>query len=376
MERRLAESLHCDLCVIGAGAGGLTLAAGASQMGAAVILVERFQGFGVRVIAEEAHFTARRRLVAGNFEIRARRYVIATGSTSHIPAIPGIEVSLVEAKTILANDDPELVAVVRQRLIAEGVALREQSNALHVEQRGENIVLSCSGANGEIELQGSHLLIAVGRTPNIDGLGLDAAGIHINNGALMLDRRLRTTNRRIFAIGDAAGPYRFTHMAAYQAGIVLRNALFRLPAKVKYQAVPWVTYCDPEIAHVGLSEVRARESGTKFNILRYPFGENDRAVAEGRPEGLTKVVVTPGGHILGASIAGAHAGELIHAWSPALSRRLKVSAMAQAITPYPTLSEVSTRAAGSYYTAKLFSPPDTAPCPLSATPGIMVPGRL
>ena len=172
----------------------------------------------------------------------------------------------------------------------------------------------------------------------------------------MLDRRLHTSNRRIFAIGDVAGPYRFTHMAAYQAGIVLRNILFRLPVKVKYQAVPWVTYTDPELAHVGLSEAGAHAAGIKINILRFPFAENDRAVAEGQTDGLIKVVVTPGGRILGASIAGAHAGELIHIWSLAVSRRLKVSAMAKAITPYPTLAEVSTRAAGSYYTPKLFSP--------------------
>ena len=176
------------------------------------------------------------------------------------------------------------------------------------------------------------------------------------DGALQLDARLRTTNRRIFAVGDVAGPYRFTHMAAYQAGIVLRNILFRLPAKAKYRAVPWVTYCDPELAHVGLSEDAARRAGIKFQILRHPFAENDRAIASGRTEGLIKLVVSPGGRILGASIVGAEAGELIHIWSLAVARRLKVSAVAQTITPYPTLGEVGTRAAGSYYAPKLFSP--------------------
>lgn len=444
----MAETLNCDLCVIGAGAGGLTLAAGASQMGASVILVERarmggeclytgcvpskallaaaargdnfdaafqhvertiaeiaphdsperFEGFGVRVIAEDAHFSGRRSLIAGAFDIRARRYVIATGSTPTIPDIPGIgtvaaltnetlftarpapshlivlgggpvgiemaqafrrlgaEVSLVEAETILAKNDPELVAVIRERLLTEGIALHEQTDIVRAAEAGGDILLSGSRAAGHLELKGSHLLVAAGRTPNVVGLGLEAAGVRVQDGALVLDRRLRTTNRRIFAIGDVAGPYRFTHMAAYQAGIVLRNILFRLPAKAKYQAVPWVTYSDPELAHIGLSESGAHAAGIKTNILRFPFGENDRAVAEGQTEGLIKVVVTPGGRILGASIAGAHAGELIHVWSLAVSRRLKTSAMAQAITPYPTLSEVSTRAAGSYYTPKLFSP--------------------
>lgn len=444
----MAQTLHCDLCVIGAGAGGLTLAAGASQMGASVVLIERgqmggeclntgcvpskalltaaargdsysaayehvrrtiaeiapqdsrqrFEGLGVRVIAASARFTGARTVSAGDFEIRARRYVVATGSTPVIPPLAGIDdvalltnetlftarpepshllvlgggpvgvemaqafrrlgarVSLVEELDLLPRDDPELVAVIRDRLLGEGIALYERSKAVRVAPEGGAIRLTCAGAGGEVELTGSHLLVAAGRAANFAGLGLDAAGVATEGGAILLDRRLRTTNRRVFAVGDVAGPYRFTHMAAYQAGIVLRNTVFRLPAKANYRAVPWVTYSDPELAHVGLGEEAARRSGVKFHILRHPFAENDRAVAAGLTAGLIKVVVTPGGRILGASIAGAGAGELIHVWSLAVSKRLKVSAMAQTITPYPTLSEISARAAGSYYAAKLFSP--------------------
>jgi len=444
----VAKTLHCDLCVIGAGSGGLTLAAGASQMGASVVLVERgrmggeclntgcvpsnalltaaargdniaaayehvrrtiaeiapqdsrqrFEGLGVRVIAASARFTGPRTVTAGDFEIRARRYVVATGSTPVIPPLAGIDdvavltnetlftarpepshllvlgggpvgvemaqafrrlgarVSLVEELDLLPRDDPELVAVIRDRLLAEGIALYEQHAAVGVAQEGADIRLSCAGAGGETELTGSHLFVAAGRTANFAGLGLDAAGVATKGGAILLDRRLRTTNRRAFAVGDVAGPHRFTHMAAYQAGIVLRNVLFRLPAKASYRAVPWVTYTDPELAHVGLGEAAARRSGVKFHILRHPFAENDRAVTAGLSAGLIKVVVTPGGCILGASIAGAGAGELIHVWSLAVSQRLKVSAMAKTITPYPTLSEISARAAGSYYAPKLFSP--------------------
>ena len=444
----MVETLHCDLCVIGAGSGGLTLAAGASQMGASVVLVERsqmggeclysgcvpskallsaaagqagfaeafdhvrrtiqqiaphdsrerFEGFGVRVIAESARFTGRRSLAAGNFEIRARRYVLATGSTPHIPPLPGIgdvpaltnetlftacpeprhllvlgggpmgvemaqafrrlgaEVSLIEAGEILPRDDGELVAVIRARLVAEGVTLYEHHQATRVTPEGTDIRLTCTGAAGAVEITGSHLLVAAGRRANIEDLGLEAAGVVTRDGALQLDARLRTTNRRIFAVGDVAGPYRFTHMAAYQAGIVLRNVLFHLPAKVKYRAVPWVTYSDPELSHVGLSEDAARRGGIKFQILRHPFAENDRAIASGRTEGLIKLVVSPRGRILGASIVGAEAGELIHIWSLAVTRRLKLSAVAQTIAPYPTLGEVGTHAAGSYYAPKLFSP--------------------
>jgi pyruvate/2-oxoglutarate dehydrogenase complex dihydrolipoamide dehydrogenase (E3) component len=443
----VTETLRCDLCVIGAGAGGLTLAAGASQMGASVVLIERdrmggeclytgcvpskallaaaargesfadayahvgrvveaiaphdsrerFEGLGVRVIGESARFTGRRSVTAGNYEIRARRFVIATGSRPVLPAIDGIEqipaltnetlfseqptpshllvlgggpagiemaqafrrlgaeVSLVEAGGILPRDDPELVAVIRDRLIAEGIRLHEQCEAIGAATEGGAIRLSCKTAGNEMVFSGSHLFVAAGRRANIDGLGLEAAGVALRGGALELDSRLRTGNKRIFAIGDAAGPHRFTHMAAYQAGIVLRNALFRLPAKADYRAVPWATYCDPELAHVGLSEEAARRAGVKHQVLRHSYAENNRALADGRTEGMIKLVVAPGGRVLGASIVGAQAGELIHAWCLAVARRLKVSAVAQTVTPYPTLSEIGVRAAGGFYAPKLFS---------------------
>ncbi len=445
----MTETHRCDLCVIGAGSGGLSLAAGASQMGASVVLVERaqmggeclhtgcvpskallaaaargesftdayahvrraidaiaphdsrerFEGLGVRVIAGEARFAGPRRIIAGETEICARRFVIATGSKPVLPPLPGLadipaltnetlfteqpaprhllilgggpvgvemaqafrslgsEVSLVEEGKILPRDDAELVAVMRDRLVTEGVALHEQCRAIGVERVGRDIRLGCqAAAGGEVALTGSHLLIAAGRKANIDALDLDAAGVAAGDGAIKLDARLRTSNKRIFAIGDVAGPYRFTHMAGYQAGIVLRNALFRLPAKADYCAVPWVTYGDPELAHVGLSESVAREAGMQFKVLRHSYADNDRAVAEGRTEGFLKAVVSPGGRILGASIVGVAAGEIIHAWSLAVARRLKVSAMAQTITPYPTYSEIGVRAAGSFYTPKLYSP--------------------
>lgn len=345
-----------------------------------------------------ARFTGLRNLTAGDVDIRARRYVLATGSKPHMPPLPGMEdvevltnetlfnarpepshllvlgggpmgvemaqafrrlgaqVSLIVEHEIPPRDDPELAAVIRDQLIAEGVVIHEHHPAVSVARQGDLIRLRCSAAQGTVEMTGSHLLVASGRRAMIEDLGLDAAGVAVQDGSLQLDRRLRTSNRRIFAVGDVAGPYRFTHMAAYQAGIVLRNALFRLPAKVNYRAVPWVTYSDPELAHVGLSEDAARRAGMKFQILRHTFAENDRAIAQGCTAGLIKAVVSPRGRILGAAISGDGAGELIHAWSLAVLRRLKVSAMAQTIAPYPTLSEISTRAAGSYYAPKLFSP--------------------
>ena len=197
--------------------------------------------------------------------------------------------------------------------------------------------------------------MAAGRRPKIDGLGLEEAGVALNDGVPLVDARLRTTNKRIFAVGDVVGPYRFTHTASYQARIVITNALFRLPARVRYDAVPWVTYTDPELAHVGLSEAEARARGDELRILRFPFAENDRAIAEGATGGLIKVMATKRGRVLGASIVGVHAGELILPWVLAVKYKLGVGKLAQAIVPYPTLSEVSARAAGSFHAPMLFS---------------------
>ena len=171
-----------------------------------------------------------------------------------------------------------------------------------------------------------------------------------------VDRRLRSTNKRIFAIGDVAGPYQFTHVAGYHAGIVIRNALFRLPAKVNYDAVPWVTFTDPELANVGLNEAKARERfGDAVRVVTASFAEIDRARAEHRTEGFIKVVTGRGGRILGAGIVGYHAGELLQPWILAIGQKMKIGAMAGIIAPYPTMGEINKRAAGNYYTPSLFS---------------------
>ena len=261
---------------------------------------------------------------------------------------------------ILPKDDPELVAVLRQRLRADGIALHEGAKvvgAARMDGGGDG-----GGVSVEIEseaarrtLKGSALLLAAGRTPGVRDLGLEAADIAYGRGGLKVDARLRTSNPRVFAAGDVAGGPQFTHMAGYHAGIVIKNALFRLPAKVDTRAVPWVTYTAPELAQVGLTEEAARQAHGAINILRWPFAENDRAQAERRTQGLVKAVIRPNGKILGASILGAQAGELIQPWVLALSEGLKIGAMAQMIAPYPTLGEASKRAAGSYFIPKLFS---------------------
>ncbi len=460
----MADEIKVDICVIGAGSGGLSVAAGASQMGAEVALierdrmggdclndgcvpsksllaaahaaqriresgrfgvngvepaidfaavhahvheviagiaphdsVERFEGLGVRVIKASARFTAPDRVAAGDTTIRARRFVIATGSRPVAPPIPGLDavpyltnetvfeqtqapehlivigggpigaelaqahrrlgarVTLLEMFTMLGNDDPELVDVVRNRLRAEGVEINEGVTVARAEQRGNGVAVTLGGNGAQRTIEGSHLLVAAGRAANVEDLGLDAAGIDFGPTGITVDARLRSSNRRVFAVGDVAGGPMLTHVAGYHAGIVIRNALFRLPARVDYRALPWVTFTDPELAQVGLTEARAREAGHDFRLLRWPFAENDRALTERDAGGFVKAVVTPRGRILGAGIVGAGAGELIQPWELAIRSKLGIGAMAGLMSPYPTRAEASKRAAASFYLPKLTS---------------------
>ena len=460
----MSESIEADICVIGAGSAGLSIAAGASQMGAKTVLiekgrmggdclnygcvpsksllvagkaaqayrlaarlgvryaapevdfqavhdhvqgviaaiapndsVERFEGLGVTVIQGAARFTGQQELEVNGTRIRARRVVIATGSQPFVPPIPGLEgvpyltnetvfdltelpeqlvvlgggpigcelgqafrhlgarVSVVEMFEILPKDDPELVDVVRGRLLADGVELYEGAKVTAVSGRPGAVGVTLEQNSQAKQIAGSALLLAAGRRAVLEGLNLEAAGVDRDETGLVIDARLRTSNPKVYAAGDAAGGYQFTHVAGYHAGIVIRNALFRLPAKADAAAVPWVTYTSPELANVGLSEAAARQQSGEINVLRWPFAENDRAQAERRTEGLIKVITRPNGRILGAAIAGAQAGELIHPWVLALSQKLKIGAMAGLIAPYPTLGEVGKRAAGTFYMPKLFS---------------------
>ncbi|MEZ5908188.1 MAG: FAD-dependent oxidoreductase [Hyphomicrobiaceae bacterium] len=461
----MSEQLTPDLCVIGAGSGGLSVAAAAAQLGVSVVLiekhkmggdclnygcvpskaliaagrraqqmrtakpfgiiptspsinhkavhdhvkeviaaiavndsVERFTGLGVKVVLAPARFVDKTTVSAGDYMIRARRFVIATGSSPAVPPIPGLDsvpyftnetvfdneekldrlivigggpigmelaqaharlgsrVTVLEAMKALGKDDPELTEVVLKHLREEGLEIREATKVQRIEPGEQGVRVTVSVDGREELVEGSHLLVATGRRPNLADLNLDAAGIKHERGGIIVDKGLCTSNSKVFAIGDVTGGLQFTHVANYHAGIVLRRALFRLPAKVNNDIVPWVTYTEPELAHVGLTEDEAKKRHGRIKVLRWPYHENDRAQAERVTEGFVKVVLSPKGKILGASIVGEHAGELIQMWCLAVSQGLNIKAMTSWISPYPTLTEINKRAAVSHLAAMAQNP--------------------
>lgn len=457
--------IQCDLAIIGAGSGGLSLASGASQLGLKVVLVEqglmggdclnygcipsksllaaakanwqsshnenlgvlssnapvdfkkvmqhlkqviktisihdsvkRFESLGVQVIQATGQFIDRTTLNAGSNQIKAKHFVIATGSSTNIPPIPGLEqtdfytnetifnintlppqlliigggpigcelaqafamlgskVTLVEGLNILGNDDPQAVDIVRQALIQKGVDLHEliTINQISSKDNGQ-IIIHAEKKGTNFDLNGTHLLIATGRKPNIEELNCNKAGILFNKKGIIVDQRLRTSNKKIYAIGDVAGAFQFTHVANDHAGVVLRNIAFKLPTKVKENAIPWVTYTEPELAHVGKSESLCTTTGITHTVLKLDYASNDRAQTDQEIIGFIKVIVTPKGKVLGATIVGHQAGELIFPWVMAIREEKTLRSFTDAIVAYPTLSELSKRIASQFYTPKLFS---------------------
>ncbi len=263
----------------------------------------------------------------------------------------GCEVTVIEGAKVLGREDPELAAVVIDALRAEGIQLVEGQPVVRL--AGQPGTVEVTLGDGR-QVKGSHLLVAVGRKVALEGLNLEAAGVAYTSKGITVDARLRSSNRRVYAVGDVAGGLQFTHVAAWHAGIVIRQAVLGLPAKADPRALPRATYTDPELAQVGLTEAEARQAhGAALTVVRAEFAHNDRAQAEGKTRGLIKVMVVKGRPV-GASIVGPQSGELIGLWALAISSRLKMSAIAGMVAPYPTLGEVSKRAAGAYFSPKLF----------------------
>jgi pyruvate/2-oxoglutarate dehydrogenase complex dihydrolipoamide dehydrogenase (E3) component len=359
--------------------------------------VARYRALGATVMQSEARFLDPDTLSVDGRRLTARRFVIAAGSSAAMPPIPGLsavdaltnetlfatlprpshllilgggpvglemaaahaalgcKVTLVEQATIAGTEDPELVDALRRVLRRQGVTIREGAAVLAVEA-GPTLVLA-DGAR----IVGSHLLVAVGRQPNLEALALDAANVRAGPRGIATDVGLRSpTNRRVYAAGDIAdpvglGPRAFTHVAGCHAAIIVRRAIFRLPARLDYAALPRVIYTAPELAQVGMTEAEARAAGLKPRVLRWPLAENDRAIVEQDTAGMVKLVVARG-RVVGAGILAPHAGEMIGQWTLAIAARVKLSMLAGLILPYPTRAEAGKRAAGSYFMASLFSP--------------------
>ncbi|HXF90341.1 MAG TPA: FAD-dependent oxidoreductase [Candidatus Nitrosotenuis sp.] len=457
-----ANIIETDFCIIGAGSGGLSLAAGAVQMGASVTLiqkgkmggdclnygcvpsksllaaakighmkseefgwqgtlhpdfakvsdhiqsviasiaphdsVERFTKLGVQVIEGIGQFIDPKTVQVGPQRVKAKKFIIATGSSPIIPAIDGLQgilylttdsifslqelpkhlvivgggpigiemaqgyrrlgaqVTVLEAFSILPRDDHEAAAIIRQQLIGEGVDIIEGAQVTKVDYQDPGpfrVYVQHQGK--EKTIVGSHLLLAVGRRPQVSLLNLEAANVRYSTKGIEVDQYLRTSNKQIYAIGDVTGHFQFTHVANYQAGVVIRHALLKFTAGAHENNIPWVTYTDPELAHIGLTEAKAVNQKISHKVLRSFYQENDRACTERSTLGFIKVIVAPRGQILGVTIIGAHGGELIFPWILAIQQKLKIGAMANIIAPYPTFSEINKRVAGSYFTPLLYN---------------------
>ncbi|WP_417692778.1 dihydrolipoyl dehydrogenase family protein [Roseibium sp.] len=443
-----------DICVIGAGSGGLSLAAGAAAFGVEVVLVEkgrmggdclnygcvpskallssakaafarnglvdeplgpdfesarahiqatiaaiaphdsqeRFEGLGVTVLRGGARFVDQETVSVGDRLIKARRFVVASGSSPLVPPIPGLDqtpyltnetlfedlrpkpdlliigggpiglemaqahrrlgsrVTVLEAGRILSKDDPEHVEILRQHVKSEGIALLEDTHVERVEPTDSGgVIVHVATEQGMRAVTGTHLLLAVGRSPNVDGLDLEKAGIATDKRGIRVDASLRTNNRKVYAIGDVAGGPQFTHAAGAQAGLLLRALLFRLPVKFTADSIPWATYTSPEVAHVGLGLEEARRRAGAVRVLSVAYDGNDRARTDNQTIGALKLYAGKGGRLLGADIIGAQAGELACLLSLAYSKKMTMRDLAGFVAPYPTLSELVRRAAISYY---------------------------
>jgi pyruvate/2-oxoglutarate dehydrogenase complex dihydrolipoamide dehydrogenase (E3) component len=458
----MEEVLKPDLCVIGAGSGGLSVAAAAAQFGVSVVLIEkglmggdclnygcvpskallaagkradavrtasefgievleaqidhrgvhdhvngviaaiapndsieRFTGLGVRVIQAQANFLDKSTVEAGRVLVRARRFIIATGATPTIPPIPGLdEVSYLTNETIfdvseriqhlivlgggpiglelgqayrmlgahvtifdtgefLTRDDPEAAQVVLKRLKETEVVLYPNTRVERIERSVQGMAVHFHQDGEGVIIKGSHLLVATGRKPVLKPLTLDRAGIAHTPDGIKVNEQLKTTNRKVYAIGDAIGGAQFTHLASYHASIVIKNALFRLTPDVSAADIPRVMYTDPELAQIGLTEAEAHKKHRRVRIFRWPYAENDRAQCERKTEGFIKVITKKNGTILGVTIVGAEAGELLQLWIVAMAKDIRIGDLISLVLPYPTLSEISKRVAFAYYQPSL-----------------------
>jgi len=360
---------------------------------------ERFCNLGARVEFGTPEFTDEHSVRVGGKVHTARYWVIATGSSPSVPAVEGLQstpfitnkelfylgalpeslivlgggpiaVEMAQAFTrlgsrvtvvqrssqILSREDRDMADAVMNVLSSEGVAFHLDSSLVRVRDLGsEREVVIAKGGGPPLAIRASEILIARGREANLQGLGLERIGVKFDGKGLVLDSRLRTTQKHIFGAGDVTGTHQYTHAAGYEGGVVLTNAVLHLPRRANYELLPWCTFTDPELASIGMNERAAAARGICYSVWTEEFASNDRGLAEGEAVGKIKLIMDEKEKPIGVQILGLHAGELIGEWVAALNGRVKLSTLAGAVHPYPTLGEINKRVAGRFFSGKLFS---------------------
>jgi pyruvate/2-oxoglutarate dehydrogenase complex dihydrolipoamide dehydrogenase (E3) component len=457
-----------DIGVIGGGAGGLTVTAGAAQLGAKTLLVEkenelggdclhfgcvpsktliksahvyhliknsrkfglpsmdlppvdfreiskrirsviatiqhhdskeRFCKLGARVEFGQPIFTDEHSIRLNGNTYSAKTWVIATGSSPVAPPIKGLDqtphitnkeifyldrlpesmivlgggpigsemsqafcrlgtrVSVVDmAPQILVNEDPNMADLVRDVLSSEGVEFYLNSAIEEVNDLGREKEVKIKTKEGNVlSLKAETVLLSLGRGPNTNGLGLEDIGVDYDHRGIRVDNRLRTNHKHIYAAGDINGGFQFTHAAGYEGGIVLSNAIFHLPRKVDYTFMPWCTYTDPPLGSIGMNEKSAKAAGINYTVWTEEFKDNDRSLAEGESIGRIKMILNEKEKPIGVQILGPHAGDLLAEWVAVLNGKVKLSTLAAAVHPYPTIGEINKKVAGTFFSPKIFS---------------------
>ncbi len=361
---------------------------------------ERFCSLGAKVVFGRPRFMDEHAVQINGTSISAAKWVIATGSSPVVPPIPGLadtphltnrevfymdtlpgsmimlgagpigiemaqafnrlgtRVTIIDrAPQILGKEDKDMADTVMQIMENEGVRFVLEASIEQVEQHnGQARVTITDNTGKQKQVAADALLVAMGRSPNTDGLGLEGIEILVERTGIPVDNRLRTRHNHIYAAGDVNGGFQFTHAAGYEGGIVIANAVFRLPRKVNYTWLPWVTYTDPELASIGMNETMAKKAGIDYAVYTETFKDNDRALSEGETEGKIKLLLNEKEKPIGVQILGPGAGNLISEWVAAFNGNVKLSTLAGAIHPYPTLGEINKRVAGTFLSPKIFSP--------------------
>lgn len=360
---------------------------------------ERFCGLGVKVEFGDAKFTDEHSVELQGKKYYAKKWLLSTGSSPAVPPIEGIDqtpyitnkeifsldalpntmivigagpISIEMAQSfrrfgtqvtvvqrsgqILSKEDKDMADHLMNVLAAEGVKFHLNSKILSVKGDGsEKVVIIRNGEGKTVNLKAERILIALGRKPNLEGLGLESISVKFNKKGLEVDNRLRTSQKHIYAAGDVTGAYLFTHAAGYEGGVVLSNAILHLPKKTNYTYLPWCTYTDPELASIGMNEKRAQEAGVKYSVWTEEFRSNDRSLAEGEEVGKIKMILNEKGKPVGVQILGPQAGELVSEWVAVMNGGVKLSSLASAVHPYPTLGEINKKIVGNYFAGKIFS---------------------